>query len=481
MKNYIIFFLVLSFLIVLFTLTKPIDQRKDIEIDKEIVIDKTSYGLKGKVYYVSASGDDKNNGQNKNLPFKTLQHASNLTKPGDIVYVMNGLYQNEKDILEITRSGTESNWIMYAAFPGHKPKLKVKKGDAISTHGAEYLIIDGFEIEGNNPDVTLEYALAKKNSLANKITNSSGVSIHPDWNTTNYSHHVIVRNCHIYNFSGGGISSNRADYILIKNNIVHHNGYYCPWATSGISVYKNWNSDNYGGYKIAIRNNVIYANRNYVPFFQKQMITDGNGIIIDDTREGVRSADGKESLSAYVGRTLIENNVVYLNGGRGIHIFKSDHVDVINNTTYRNSQTERIIGDVGLSETNDVRLYNNIMYPQKNDHSVFINNVGPSVTIDYNLIYNTSNNLFPLAHNIIGLNPLFVTYKSKTELHDFRLKPDSPAIDRGHKRFAPKFDRDGTVRPVNKKFDIGAFEFTDKNTRGKIENLTGGDINKRPF
>jgi len=148
-------------------------------------IDKAFYGLEGNVYYVSDAGNDSNNGREENFPFKTLQHASNRAEPGDIVYVMSGLYQNEQDedILGIKQSGTESNWIMYAALPGHKPKLKVKAGDAISIHGAEYIIIDGFEIEGNNPNVSLDYALAEKNSLANKITNSSGVSIHPDWNT----------------------------------------------------------------------------------------------------------------------------------------------------------------------------------------------------------------------------------------------------------------------------------------------------------
>ncbi len=461
MKNHIIFFLVLIFPITLLAQTKFINPNKGIEADKIF------YGLKGKIYYVAATGDDKNSGQNEKTPFKTLQYASDLTKPGDIVYVMNGLYQNQKDedILGIKRSGTESNWIMYAALPGHKPKIKAKAGDAISVYGADYLIIQGLEIEGSNPDVTLNYALTEKNSLQNKITNSSGVSIHPNWGTTNFSHHIIVRNCQVYNFSGSGIASHTADYILFENNITHHNGYYCPWAMSGISVYKNWNFDNYSGYKIIIRNNTSYANRNYVPFFQKRKITDGNGIIIDLNRESVRIADGKESPSSYIGRTLIEKNVAYINGGRGINIFKSDHIDVINNTTYHNSQTKRLIGDVSLYETDDVNLYNNILYPQKNDNSVSIHDTGSSVNIDYNLIYNTRKNPFPKGHNIIGLDPLFVTVDSKAKQYNFRLKPSSPAIDKGYQRFAPKVDRDGIARSVTKKFDIGAFEFPDKKHR----------------
>ena len=465
------------------------DQLLDENIERELMgnedvlsmegaeIDKAFYGLEGNVYYVSDFGDDSNNGRDENFPFKTLQHASDLAEPGDIVYVMSGLYQNEQDedILGIKQSGTKSNWIMYAALPGHQPKLKVKAGDAISIHGAEYIIIDGFEIEGNNPDVSLEYALAEKNSLFNKITNSSGVSIHPDWNTTNYPHHVVVRNCHVYNFSGGGIISNRGDYIVIENNTVHHNGYYAPWAMSGISLYKNWNFDNNQGHKMIIRNNFSYANRNYVPFFyshvepEHRTITDGNGIIIDTNRESSKAVNGAEISTPYFGRTLIENNVSYLNGGKGITVYKSDHVDVINNTTYQNSQTENLnlTGEIILGEADDINIYNNIVYPQINVNSISLWATGSSINVGYNLIYNTDKYFSPGADDIIGLNPQFVKINPKTEQYDFRLKPDSPAIDKGYELFASMVDNDGIARPVNKEYDIGAFEFVGQKTRSK--------------
>lgn len=448
------------------------DSHEDVLSKKGPEIDKAFYGLEGNVFYVSESGNDNNNGREENLPFKTLQHASDLAEPGDIVYVMDGLYQNGKDedILGIKQSGTQSNWIMYAALPGHKPKLKVKAGDAISIHGAEYLIIDGFEIEGNNPAVILEYALAEQNSLFNNITNSSGVSIHPDWNTTNYSHHVIVRNCHVYNFSGSGIASNTADYILIENNTVHHNAYYSPWAMSGISLYKNSNFDDYRGHKMIIRNNISYANRNYVPFFYShtdlnhRTITDGNGIIVDTNNESIKIVNEEETFIPYLGRTLIENNVSYLNGGKGINIYRSDHIDVINNTTYQNSRTENSIGEINLGEADDINIYNNIVYPQLNDQSISMWATGSSINIDYNLIYNTDSNFFPDANNMIGLDPLFVNIDPQSGQYDFRLKPDSPAIDNAYNQFASIVDSDGVSRPVNKEYDIGAFEFAGQNT-----------------
>jgi len=58
--------------------------------------------------------------------------------------------------------------------------------------------------------------------------------------------------------------------------------------------------------------------------------TDGNGIIMD-----VFSNSGGNSVE-YVNRTLIAFNVVYNNGGGGIHIFRSEYVTVANNSCYNN-------------------------------------------------------------------------------------------------------------------------------------------------
>ena len=58
--------------------------------------------------------------------------------------------------------------------------------------------------------------------------------------------------------------------------------------------------------------------------------SDGNGIIMDTF-----SSKGGNTVE-YVNQTLIAFNVVYNNGGGGIHIFKSQHVTVANNSCYNN-------------------------------------------------------------------------------------------------------------------------------------------------
>src|SRR5262245_35167146 len=43
-------------------------------------------------YYVSATGRDSNSGTSTTAPFLTIKEAADLSKPGDIVNVMNGTY-----------------------------------------------------------------------------------------------------------------------------------------------------------------------------------------------------------------------------------------------------------------------------------------------------------------------------------------------------------------------------------------------------
>ena len=96
-------------------------------------------------YYVSPTGNDNlNDGRSIAKPFGTIQHAADLTIPGDVVNVMNGIYQAPADLanfVEITRAGKPNAWITYRALPGHKPKLQTK--------GWQVFAIKRWKMEGN--------------------------------------------------------------------------------------------------------------------------------------------------------------------------------------------------------------------------------------------------------------------------------------------------------------------------------------------
>src|SRR5262249_59863401 len=79
--------------------------------------------------------------------------------------------------------------------------------------------------------------------------------------------------------------------------------------------------------------------------------TDGNGIIFDDGRHT------QSDKLPYTPATLIENNLVYFNGGGGIHVFRSTNVTVRNNTAYWNRQLPGKFtwrGDLSNQESDDV-------------------------------------------------------------------------------------------------------------------------------
>lgn len=70
-------------------------------------------------------------------------------------------------------------------------------------------------------------------------------------------------------------------------------------------------------------------------------LSDGNGIILDDFNQTQRPEGQGTPFSQ---RSLVANNVIFDNGGHGIHIFQSEHVDVINNTLYQNSKDLALSG-----------------------------------------------------------------------------------------------------------------------------------------
>ncbi len=328
----------------------------------------------GKTYYVSGTGNDRNKGRSARDAFRTLQRAADLTKPGDTVLVMNGLYTKpgpDTEVLDIRRSGTAKKYIQYRAFPGHKPHIKLDNNYAGIRISAAYIVIDGFTVEGNIPNLSLDEARRRAllppdqrtEGLDNSLFNSNGIYALPRGEQK--PHHLILRNNHVFNCPATGIAGNGADYVRIENNLVHNNAYYSAYATSGVSFYQNRNSDDSTAAKMFVRNNVIYGNENKVPFWfsnendpSGRAITDGNGIIVDDGRN-TQSFVGDASV-AYQGTTVIENNLIYDNGGRAVNIYSSDNVIVRYNTTYQNARAASINSELAVGDAADVAVLSNI-------------------------------------------------------------------------------------------------------------------------
>jgi parallel beta-helix repeat protein len=415
-------------------------------------------------YYVNATnGNNSNSGLSVDKALKTLQRAADKTVAGDTVFVMNGTYVKDNswssDVVIETSSGTPEKWIVWINYPGHKPVISFDCWRAFNIQGS-YIEVNGFTIKGNNSNVTLQQALNQPKSCANPNGsydarfNGNGISV--DGRNGNRFHHFKVRNCTVYDCGGAGITFIQSDYITIENNIIYNCSWYTLWSTSGISLWQNWNSDNETGVKNIIRNNICYGNRQYVPAIAFNCgFTDGNGIIIDDSE----NTQNGSTLGSYKGRTLIENNIVYKNGGSGIHTYKSKHVDIINNTAYLNDQSPELNqGEIFPNSSDDIRIFNNILVAPSNKRINSNYNNGKSISYSNNLHFG-GNATAITGTNLVKGDPLFTDAAN----NDFRLLQGSPAIDKGIDSLtgvaAPVIDFSGKNRPVGAGFDIGAFEY----------------------
>ncbi|MBC7934045.1 MAG: right-handed parallel beta-helix repeat-containing protein [Rhizobacter sp.] len=419
---------------------------------------------KGIAYYVSdLVGADVNNGFTITSPFKTIATAYNKVAPGDTVFLMNGTYTPAgSSILNVTKSGTASKYITFKNYPGHTPKLYCSGAvwNAVVINGS-YIIFEGIELQGDNAKLDsasafIAYSAALGGGASNPQYNTNAISIGGPNTESKFPHHVVIRNCKVHDFPGGGISSIQADYTTIEGNTVYNNAWYMMYAGSGISILNPSNSDgpDVAKYKNFVRNNICYNNKTLIPWISlvPARLSDGNGIILDVNQYpyGGSAASNKP----YTGRTLVENNVSFNNGGSGIHSYRADHVDIINNTAYNNG-TKVGYADIYAGSATDVKIINNIMYARNGGKCNSAPSSGTVVTYSNNIYFNGT---YFNGTNDKVLNPLFVNLSTDGAVANFSLSPASPAIDGGTSTIFSVRDIKGVARPLGAAVDCGAYE-----------------------
>ncbi|WP_417913420.1 lectin-like protein [Candidatus Electronema sp. TJ] len=441
-------------------------------------------------YYVdcddpTAKDADNQDATKEATPWKTLYWAGFKAQPGDTVLVKDGVCPDPEDVYgdkyqvayfgqdgETARKDGKPYWTTFKAYPGHHPhiRFKVRQGEpakgGIHIVGS-YIIVDGFEV---SPE---DYPHGDYGS-------GSGIYV-------TEGHHSIVRNCNVHDCPNSGIGSAWVDYITIENNIVWNNARHSCQNSSGIGFYQPHGSDidfgatrvNGTDYRIVIANNRIYLNEAEINTCVPTAVdwpTDGNGIILDDFGSRQVYEDSPEWMKAYKDklyphRTLIMNNLIYGNGGRGI-LSDAAHVDVLHNTVYSNLQSQPLrehcgaLGEIALHGF-DTRVFNNIATAQhkaalwlKYEYP-FPNEVPtPKTVYGSNLIYgggtDTDDNATDAGGNIVQ-DPLLAAPGLNAD-SDFHLTQDSPAINKGSAENSAPLDFDGFARPIGILPDIGAYE-----------------------
>jgi parallel beta-helix repeat protein len=402
----------------------------------------------GRTLHVEVTGSASGNGK-KDSPFATIQQALKVVEPGDTILVGAGEYVDPEGI-SVRKSGTPDAWIKIKAAPGARPKLVSSNWSGIGlAYGISYIEIEGFEL-----------AWVRHPSLP--TTHGSGIA--PMY----ASHHIRMLNNVVHGFGTAGIASLDSDYMYVEGNVLFNNAKTSPYGGSCISLCRAFNADDKPGYHNVVRKNICFDNEllestSVASGGNGHALTDGNGIIIDvfDRSRAnplkKHSEDKNGPLTPYYGRTLVENNLFYDNGGRGIHVFRSSNVDVVNNTGYMNQKSADInAGEYTAIEAKNVVFLNNIGYARKGKRANAQDGSAKVIWKD-NLFFNHTDAM--IHDGIIEADPLFVSQglTASLQTNDFRLKAGSPALGKGNAKAGATVDIKGIPRSV-KSIDLGAYQ-----------------------
>lgn len=384
-------------------------------------------------YYVATTGSDSAAGSSS-APWKTLSKAMSASlKAGDEVVVRSGTYN---ETMTVQKSGNAGGYITIRSEVEGGAKIVASGSNNAINVAANYVKIEGFDVKG----------AGSHGIMANDV------------------HHTQILNNTVHDAGASGIQYNYSDFITVEGNTTYNNA--SDGWFSGISIYENRNitGDTTPGVRTIIRNNVSYDN-----VTTSGGHSDGNGIIIDDFRSTHNSAYG-----AYQYSTLVEGNLVYSNGGKGIQVVWSDNVTLRNNTAWHNNvdnqNTGTWRGEFSNQDANNITWVNNIAVadPSRNSNNVAIGDYGDNSNVKWinNLTYNGTagkasvntdgGNTGPTAANgnLLGVDPKFVNAAGG----NFHLSDNSPAINKGSSTYGlASFDLDGATRVVGI-VDLGVYE-----------------------
>ena len=483
-------------------------------------------------YYVDDNGSDSNPGS-ETLPFKTINKAVEFVEAGGTIYVMDGIYSdqsagvpivsfyedssqqdsagnnyvysngnnlNNPHVVTINKSGNEiDGYITLKNYPNHNPKIIFNGQGGIKLGpNANYIIVEGFEVEGPSQSITYNQAIMNrrnritlKESINQNNNNYSYFSGKGIWGGYDDHHHIIIKNNIVHDTPGSGIRFNDSDHVTIENNTVYNTTWWTSSASSAIvfaETISTSEEDNTDEIKMIIRGNTVYNNWNRIPFYMSSFpdnaqppsgnygnasystILDGQGLYV--TR----------SDPNYNGTFLFENNLCVNNGKNGINFDRSNGSSAIirNNTIYFNGAHDLVqdisasiegnprhggqkVAGIKANFVKNVTVVNNIVETRYNNYSALeLFNVEGSRFVNNNIFVKGSiswgeNN----PSNMIDVSPEFVNptdlsddastmsdWETYMDNADFSLQSTSPALNAGMPEYSPQTDILGNSRPI---------------------------------
>ncbi len=344
--------------------------------------------------YVSTTGNDGNTGDSPATAWATLQHANDTIAAsgatagaGVCVNVLPGTYNAGVYITAGGKAATSTGYLVYRCTMLDQCTITgPTEGGAEGGQFAwtqpngpgSYVFIDGFVLTAATPPPggiwgTALFGQGVQLWDGNDTVPNSPFSVHHIW---------IVNNI-ISGYGQAGININDGEYFYAVHNTVYDNANTgCSAQGSGIGfvelkaipgAYQRTPDDadnpilgHIGNFNNAIAWNVTYNNATtQCGTASDPYDTDGNNIILDTLNNG-NIGGSVITGPIYPGSVLVDFNIAYNAGGRGIHIFRSENITVANNSCYNNDLDpyddgayRPCIGDnIGYNN----RFFNNLAY-----------------------------------------------------------------------------------------------------------------------
>lgn len=412
-------------------------------------------------HYVSASGNAIwANSTNISTPTSPQMAMVNAVA-GDVIYFRGGTYNLSQVTggsgtwgqLMPSNSGTNGKPIIFIAYTGETPILNAAddgggEGTAFSTCGKNYIILDGFTIQGDGGTI------------------AGRVLMHPcnNTNTNNIFRNLIINGGSTINHDGDNREGIRVDSStdcsIINNKVYNFKSDYAGcWHNS--SGYKGYN--NIG---LSVENNEFYNNCTGVYFKREHINSTIKYNYIHDNDDSEIFSDAYNAFTNS-GNNIYHNVIVHKAGdGTSAVAILCSETATNDNFTFYNNSLWGTSGAKGLSIMcgNNFQSYNNIIsgfantggdtggnifFGYANSYSISKSNYnqfgtgfyirthlyGSAVTYASITDWQASNDITPSAHpdlNSLSSNPLFTNGSGNySSLSDFNLQATSPCKGTG--------------------------------------------------
>jgi hypothetical protein len=391
-----------------------------------------------RTFYVATTGSDAAAGSAA-APWRTLQHAADAVRAGDLVVVRPGRYAG----FNLETSGSAADPIVFSAEPGvivDTPN-PVRPQEGINLEGASWIVIEGFTVIGM-PRTGIRSVL---------------------------NHHVTIRR-NVGDQNGRwGILTGFSDDLLIEDNEMSRSA-----VEHGIYVSNS-------GDRPVIRRNHVWGNNANGIHMNGDLSQGGDGVISGAVVEGnLIHGNGRAGGSGINGDGLqssrIVNNILYDNHASGISLYRIDGGQparnnlVAHNTIVQAADARWAINIQNASTGN--RVVNNILVTLHTFRGAIAISTDslPGFVSDANVVtprftLDGGSSVLALAawrtatgQDARSLASVPAELFVDPAAGNYRLRPGSPARDAGLALTDVLTDFDGQPRPAGPAPDAGADE-----------------------